>query len=834
MADEKIQYRTDYTAKERDFFTWTPASQINDKGDPINEVASVIYIIHDTDPVTWDKVYIQAFNDTLTDSQDGLEQKDIASILLWGAADQLKVEPTDSVYLFEMNNINAFLGSWESTDEAKMQALEESTKVVTANHPVYFREEAQGLPTLDASAINGYAWAWVYDSSGVNNSRMYFYFGDGADDCYAKTWAPVYYSGSIPTTAVKPAYWFNWAELTGWDSATLYALTDNGWEKATNKVIKGSWVLTGDKDLKDIPYDIEDTWKLFGTVYHTCMERDRLYQGYNNFTTYTVETEELLAGNYYFVDGYGDYYVFTTKENLPIGSTLAFDAFNGWIDQTTPDGVHTTVETKKKPFDGVRYNNDEKEMIIVEKEHFRLIEPTVDSGELRGIIEFIRKLKALSDEAYGIKLKAYLDAQAAITALEENMIAILGDLHREGWWQSEDYVDGDEDKLYEDALDNLQKIAQPEATYTINFLDRYTANEDMEYGASPITAAQKYPDINIMSAAHLVDPEIHVNVWAYIDKLAKCYDQPWKTTVAINTNLTTMTQHSFTDVLTNIANVANELKGKATVYDRAAVLTTDGKLAAERLEGEINAAKLKIFGGNSTWYTDEAGNLMFVSADESSAMTLTGNGFAIANSKNEWGEWNWRTFGTGNGFTADEITTGFLSSDRIQANSISSYKLDSHTQNLLGWVEGSEVRLSEDRLKLTVTDTVEAEMADESSSLRRSVIDQTAGSIRMEFNEALTGLESMEEMQENVNAWFDFSEDGLKIGAESQDGTDSPFYTLQNNTEYGFYKENTKLASITGEGMNIPQVNVSTLFRLGNLYGIVGEDDAINWVYDPS
>lgn len=72
-------------------------------------------------------------------------------------------------------------------------------------------------------------------------------------------------------------------------------------------------------------------------------------------------------------------------------------------------------------------------MIIVEKEHFRLIEPTVDSGELRGIIEFIRKLKVLSDEAYGVKLKAYLDAQAAITALEENMVTTLGDLHREGW-----------------------------------------------------------------------------------------------------------------------------------------------------------------------------------------------------------------------------------------------------------------------------------------------------------------------------------------------------------------------------------------------------------------
>lgn len=32
--------------------------------------------------------------------------------------------------------------------------------------------------------------------------------------------------------------------------------------------------------------------------------------------------------------------------------------------------------------------------------------------------------------------------------------------------------------------------------------------------------------------------------------------------------------------------------------------------------------------------------------------------------------WNWRNFGDGSGFTADEITTGFLSAERIEAGSI--------------------------------------------------------------------------------------------------------------------------------------------------------------------
>lgn len=42
------------------------------------------------------------------------------------------------------------------------------------------------------------------------------------------------------------------------------------------------------------------------------------------------------------------------------------------------------------------------------------------------------------------------------------------------------------------------------------------------------------------------------------------------------------------------------------------------------------------------------------------AIQITGAGFRIANSKNSDGSWNWRTFGTGDGFTADEIITGII------------------------------------------------------------------------------------------------------------------------------------------------------------------------------
>ena len=48
------------------------------------------------------------------------------------------------------------------------------------------------------------------------------------------------------------------------------------------------------------------------------------------------------------------------------------------------------------------------------------------------------------------------------------------------------------------------------------------------------------------------------------------------------------------------------------------------------------------------------------------AMNINGMGFRLASSLNPDGTWNWRTFGNGNGFTADELIAGFISANLIQ------------------------------------------------------------------------------------------------------------------------------------------------------------------------
>lgn len=65
----------------------------------------------------------------------------------------------------------------------------------------------------------------------------------------------------------------------------------------------------------------------------------------------------------------------------------------------------------------------------------------------------------------------------------------------------------------------------------------------------------------------------------------------------------------------------------------------------------------------------------------------------IANGRNEDGSWNWRTFGTGEGFTADAIITGYLSADRIEAGSITSTKLDGSVGAMIDLSDNESIKM---------------------------------------------------------------------------------------------------------------------------------------------
>lgn len=302
---------------------------------------------------------------------------------------------------------------------------------------------------------------------------------------------------------------------------------------------------------------------------------------------------------------------------------------------------------------------------------------TTASSNRDGISELMDRFVSLSNEAFFIRLPAYQRSQQQIKNITTNLMDKLGDMYREGRWQNNDYVEKDEYKLYLDALDNIHEVAHPEVTYDISYIDLYKMQHGVGLSIDESTEDIDYPDIDISYAAHLIDPDIDINCWAYIDMTEICHDKPWESKIEINTKLSMIGQQSFTDVLARMADVANTVKANETVYKRSASITGSGKMAAERLEGAIDLNRLQILGGTSNWYTDSKGNIIFESSDGESAMMLTGKGWAISQEKNKENEWVWRYIATGKGLTADAIYTGYLSGDRIEAGSITTDKISS-------------------------------------------------------------------------------------------------------------------------------------------------------------
>lgn len=102
----------------------------------------------------------------------------------------------------------------------------------------------------------------------------------------------------------------------------------------------------------------------------------------------------------------------------------------------------------------------------------------------------------------------------------------------------------------------------------------------------------------------------------------------------------------------------DSLLNRSSSWDGAAGSDRDWlKNMMDNLNEEINAT-----GGYVYWDYGEGITVYDKPVDQNPTMAiqLKGGSMRIANSRKSNGEWDWRTFGTGNGFVADEIITGVL------------------------------------------------------------------------------------------------------------------------------------------------------------------------------
>lgn len=115
-------------------------------------------------------------------------------------------------------------------------------------------------------------------------------------------------------------------------------------------------------------------------------------------------------------------------------------------------------------------------------------------------------------------------------------------------------------------------------------------------------------------------------------------------------------------------------QARAGIYERAAAITPDGKVPTSILSGVIDAIQNEVHSAKGfVYHTDEG--ILILNGDRdatdpnlqaTNAMLLSGGAFYLANSRNEDGSWNWRTFGDGEGFIATELISGSIKTDLIE------------------------------------------------------------------------------------------------------------------------------------------------------------------------
>lgn len=226
-----------------------------------------------------------------------------------------------------------------------------------------------------------------------------------------------------------------------------------------------------------------------------------------------------------------------------------------------------------------------------------------------------------------------------------------GGRHRFGVF--EDSEEEDPAVLLQKTWEELQRRKNPRITYKLDVadLERLTGYE--------------HEKVRLGDTVRIIDrafsPELLVE--ARVIEINRDLLQPENTKITLGNFAP-----SIVDETIKQEQIRQTVSDRQGVWDRANQFNPDGTLDTEWLNGIIDTLRNEVRAGRGTvTVTDNNGILIVDDPDNpTKALRLLGGMFAIANSKDPvTGEWNWRTFGTGDGFIADLITAGKLKGGKV-------------------------------------------------------------------------------------------------------------------------------------------------------------------------
>jgi len=242
--------------------------------------------------------------------------------------------------------------------------------------------------------------------------------------------------------------------------------------------------------------------------------------------------------------------------------------------------------------------------------------------------------------------------------------------HVFGFVNFDDCTDAEE--LLELTYAELQNRKEPQITYDMTVLMLESISG---YGHESVRLGDT---VNVVNAA--LSPA--VTGQARIIRLDRNLVDPTDCNVVLGNYIP-----SSADTIKRVQIQQRAISDRAGVWDRANAISADPPTAGGELQHRIDLLKTQLASTTSHFYTDSEGNFIWENDEQSKALKIGAGIFAIANTKTG-GEYDWRTFGTGDGFTADEIIAGTLSAALVFAGTL--YGASGTFVDLVAGIDGAQ------------------------------------------------------------------------------------------------------------------------------------------------
>ncbi len=246
--------------------------------------------------------------------------------------------------------------------------------------------------------------------------------------------------------------------------------------------------------------------------------------------------------------------------------------------------------------------------------------------------------------------KKYVENNAARLKYGRN--SDKGKVHVFGKIEFDDITDKGE--LLAKTKEELEKASTPKITYNA------TVEDLAKYGF-------EYEGVKLGDTVTIIDEELGLRLKARVIKLVKNLDDSNADKVTLG-NFVETTNDLFIEAYKKI----NDFRNKEAIWDSASKKIQDG-IDAEFLNNVIDKINTEINNSGGYVYISKDGKGIItydkpLDQNPTKAIQLMGGSIRIANKKKSDGTWDWRSFGTGDGFVADEIITGILKGGNVKWN----------------------------------------------------------------------------------------------------------------------------------------------------------------------